>query len=436
MDYDAEDRWDVGRPGDNIHCAFNSTDGNIMNDPFSSAGCQVVAGSVIKGKRGSESGPWKKFIAPFLPDNRQTGIEYVLFDARELQQMILTKMAGKTVVLRMGSEGPLVKKLQTRLTQLLGVQIKLDGKFGAQTFRAIIDFQQRNFGRNADDGIVGPETADKLGVTLPAFDFDRAISGISDAALSTDTGATLGASTAGVSARGATTGQTLVQGTLFSRDLFERFCRPPASGEKRRIHDSYVNFFTSAACQEMLRRFRISDTKNRLAHFFAQAAHETGGFTLVRESLFYTTVGAVRKAWKERSSVVSDSFIRSNLLKNEVALGKWAYNGRMGNREDTTDGFDYRGGGTFQTTGRAAYRDKGRLAGVDLEGDPSLIEKPEISMLAACAEWDSFSGNGLADADKIRKISRAINRGNANSTSEANGESDRIELFEKLRRLL
>ena len=57
-------------------------------------------------------------------------------------------------------------------------------------------------------------------------------------------------------------------------------------------------------------------------------------------------------------------------------------------------------------------------------------------MLAACAEWDSFNGNGLADADKIRKISRAINRGNANSTSEANGEIDRIELFEKLRRLL
>ena len=58
----------------------------------------------------------------------------MLFDAREMQQMILTKMAGKTVVLRMGSEGPLVKKLQMRLAQRLGMQMKLDGKFGAQHF--------------------------------------------------------------------------------------------------------------------------------------------------------------------------------------------------------------------------------------------------------------------------------------------------------------
>ena len=445
MDYDAEDRWDVGRPGDNIHCAFNSHDGNIMNDPFSSAGCQVIAGSVIKGRRDSESGPWKKFITPFLPDNRQNGVEYVLFDAREMQQMILTKMAGKTVVLRMGSEGPLVKKLQMRLAQRLGMQMKLDGKFGAQTFRAIIEFQQRNFGRNADDGIVGPETAEKLGITLPLFDFDRAITGIPDPNLSTDTSSTAGGTTGdaqrgtfirGATTRGTTTGQTLIQGTLLSRDMFEQFCPPPRSRSQRAIYDTYIDFFTSTACQEMLKRFRISDSNKRLAHFFAQAAHETGGFTLLRESLFYKTVGAVRNAWKVKSRSVTDDFIKSNLLENELALAKWAYNGRLGNREDGTDGFDYRGGGTFQTTGRGSYRDKGQLAGVDLEGDPSLIEKPEISMLAACAEWNSFGGNALADADKIKKISRAINRGDANSTTAANNEDDRIARFEKLRLLL
>ena len=90
----------------------------------------------------------------------------------------------------------------------------------------------------------------------------------------------------------------------------------------------------------------------------------------------------------------------------------------------------------FQTTGRSAYREKGTLAGVDLERNPELIERPEISTLAACAEWDSFGGNALADADKVRKISRAINIGNKNSSTPANGEADRIEFLNRLKALL
>jgi hypothetical protein len=78
--YGADDEWFAGRPGDNIHCAFH------MGDPgkppeesqYSSAGCQVVAGTVVKGKKGSEDGPWKKFITPLLGGTNQPGFEYVL----------------------------------------------------------------------------------------------------------------------------------------------------------------------------------------------------------------------------------------------------------------------------------------------------------------------------------------------------------------------
>ncbi|HEU0223122.1 MAG TPA: hypothetical protein VFR34_13045, partial [Paracoccaceae bacterium] len=65
-DYDADDRWEVGRiAGDNIHCAHNmGPDSNIAGASFSSLGCQVVAGKVDKGRPGSERGPWAKFIAP------------------------------------------------------------------------------------------------------------------------------------------------------------------------------------------------------------------------------------------------------------------------------------------------------------------------------------------------------------------------------------
>lgn len=172
VNYTPSDPWDAGRPGDNIHCAFHvGTATSPENAAYSSAGCQVIAGTVEKGKRKSEAGPWKKFIAPFLGSDAQSGAEYVLFDGRELREMATSKMAGKTVVLRMGSESKLVHGLQEKL----GLN-KPDGKFGKNTFRAVMKFQHANFGKSSDDGIVGAQTAQKLGLDLPLFDFNEAIS--------------------------------------------------------------------------------------------------------------------------------------------------------------------------------------------------------------------------------------------------------------------
>ncbi len=179
-DFDLDDRWEVGRiAGDNIHCAFHmGADGQIPDSRFSSAGCQTIAGTVKKGVSGSERGPWKKFIAPFQRDTgTQSSTEYVLFLADEAQQMIKSRCAGKSIILRMGSAGPLVTRLQQALARRLSRSITIDGDFGPGTFQAVIDFQTEAFGANADDGIVGPDTAEELGFSLPQFDFDNAISG-------------------------------------------------------------------------------------------------------------------------------------------------------------------------------------------------------------------------------------------------------------------
>ncbi|WP_419912106.1 peptidoglycan-binding protein [Hoeflea sp.] len=179
-DFDLDDRWEVGRiAGDNIHCAFSmGIDGAIPDSKFSSAGCQTIAGTVKKGVRGSESGPWKKFIAPFQrAAGVQASTEYVLLMAEEAQQMIKTRYDGKTVILRMGSQGALVRQLQQRLGERLSRHVGVDGDFGPGTFKAVIEFQTEAFGPNADDGIIGPDTAEALGFKLPAFDFADAIAG-------------------------------------------------------------------------------------------------------------------------------------------------------------------------------------------------------------------------------------------------------------------
>ncbi|XDA99948.1 peptidoglycan-binding protein [Sulfitobacter sp. LCG007] len=178
--FDNTDRWEVGRiAGDNIHCAFHmGVDGNVADARFSSAGCQTVAGTVLKGQRGSEKGPFRAFIAPFADRlGGQTETEYVLFAAEEAQMMIRTQFAGRTVILRMGSQGAVVAQLQEALNANRRSALKVDGDFGPATFQAVIDFQTRAFGPDADDGIVGAETAAALGMELPLFDFDDAIAG-------------------------------------------------------------------------------------------------------------------------------------------------------------------------------------------------------------------------------------------------------------------
>lgn len=179
-DFDLSDRWEVGwKAGDNIHCAFHmGSGGDVANARYSSAGCQTVAGTVKKGQPGSEAGPWAQFIAPFLDGpGAQHRAEYVLFAGDEAEDMIRTGCAGKTVLLRYGSAGPLVEELQKALNAKAGAQVAVDGDFGPTTFRVIVDFQTQRFGEEADDGIVGPQVAAALGLELPAFDFDDAISG-------------------------------------------------------------------------------------------------------------------------------------------------------------------------------------------------------------------------------------------------------------------
>ncbi|MER8605558.1 peptidoglycan-binding protein [Mesorhizobium sp. M1233] len=212
VDFDLVDRWEVGRiAGDNIHCAFHmGPGGEIPNTRFSSVGCQVVAGTVKKGERGSERGPWAKFIEPFSPGaGMQEGTEYVLFDQSEVQQIVRNRLQGKTIILRMGSSGELVAELQRRLAAKLGRVIEDDGEFGTTTFQAVLDLQTQVFGPNADDGIVGPETAAELGFALPNFDFSEAIGdrrgrsrtvGIAPGAEPSAAGAELGAASDAVSA--------------------------------------------------------------------------------------------------------------------------------------------------------------------------------------------------------------------------------------------
>ena len=91
--------------------------------------------------------------------------------------------------------------------------------------------------------------------------------------------------------------------------VFQKFAPRPASGSRRAIYDGYIGAFTSDKGLKTLGDHGVCNNYDRLMHFFAQAAMETGGFTLIRESLTYTTVAAIRTACKSRAASKTDQWI-------------------------------------------------------------------------------------------------------------------------------
>lgn len=133
---------------------------------------------------------------------------------------------------------------------------------------------------------------------------------------------------------------------------------------------------------------RRIDTPLRIAHFLAQAAHETTGFLDMVER------GA-------------DAYFRR-------------YDGRadLGNTQPG-DGARYKGRGIFQLTGRANYRRFGARLGLDLEASPDVAAEAPIAVALAGLYWVDRSLGRLADADDAEAVTRRINGG-------LNGLPDRL----------
>lgn len=176
-----------------------------------------------------------------------------------------------------------------------------------------------------------------------------------------------------------------------------------------------------------LRISGILDNSYRLCHFMAQCAHETGGFTIVRESLHYTTAARIREVWPSRFRDKSDGELAA-LVKNERKLADAVYFGRMGNVQ-AGDAYDFRGGGFLQTTGRAAVTKYSKALGLEVAS--SLLDDPGTTLQFACLEWSESKCNVYADENDLTKVSKAINTGSAAGNVKPVDVSKRQQWFAK-----
>lgn len=149
------------------------------------------------------------------------------------------------------------------------------------------------------------------------------------------------------------------------------------------------------------------NTPLRVAHFMAQISHESDGGTITAENMNYTTAARIAAVWPSRFTVAS----AGPFVKNPRALANKVYNGRMGNATGTDDGFNYRGRGLLQITGKESYRNIGALTGLDLISNPDLANNPQSALTVAACEFEYLKCLPACDDDNIRLVTKRVNGG-------------------------
>jgi putative chitinase len=176
-------------------------------------------------------------------------------------------------------------------------------------------------------------------------------------------------------------------------------------------HTAYKQAFQAAAA--VFEGYGIT-TGLRLAHFMAQALHETGGRTILEESMNYRAERIVQ-VWPSRFKTVADA---QPFAHNPEALANNVYADRMGNNQPG-DGWRFIGRGLLQITGRESYTLYGARLGIDLIASPELAMSAQWALPIALEEWKASNCNALADADNLRGVTRAINGGYIGLSSRA-----------------
>ena len=167
-------------------------------------------------------------------------------------------------------------------------------------------------------------------------------------------------------------------------------------------HDIAV--IAAATIEQLAPRYGVH-TPLRRAHFIAQVAHESAGFTRLKENLHYSAK-RIAAVWPKLAP-------RADALEfRPEALANAAYAGRFGNgNEASGDGWKYRGRGLIMLTFLANYRERGASIGVDLVGNPDRAADPGLAAEIALDYWKSKKCNDAADHDDVEKVTRLINGG-------------------------
>ena len=277
------------------------------------------------------------------------------------------------MILKVGSEGADVKKLQEKLG------VEAIGKFGPKTEAAVKAWQKANGLK--EDGIVGDATWSKL------------------------------------------FGEAKPKAEVIKEDVVIP-SGGPLNLEKLKGHipDAVI-----AQIPETAKKFNITNNL-RLAHFLSQCGHESGNFKAVSENLNYSADGLKKIFGKYFPGNLNESYARQ-----PEKIASRVYASRMGNGDEASkEGFKFRGRGYIQLTGKANYTNFTKFIGEDCVANPDLVAT-KYPLASAGFFFDSnklwaICDRGADDAT-VTAVTKRVNGGTI-------GLADRIKHFKEYYNLL
>lgn len=175
------------------------------------------------------------------------------------------------------------------------------------------------------------------------------------------------------------------------------------------------------------------NTPLRIAHFLAQAEHESG-LKPISENLNYSAKG-LSSIFRKYFPTPADTL---RYERKPLLIANKVYANRMGNgAESSGDGWKYRGRGFFQITGKNNYIMLSKDARIDCFNNPDLLLEEPNALISALWYWNKHKLNDLADKDDLDAISDIINIGHSTEKEgDSNGYLHRKELLLKWKNLI
>jgi putative chitinase len=176
-----------------------------------------------------------------------------------------------------------------------------------------------------------------------------------------------------------------------------------------------------------MEKFGISNPL-RLAHFLSQCGHESGGFKAVSENLNYSAKGLQGTFGKYFPGNLADLYARQ-----PEKIASRVYASRMGNGDEASrEGWNYRGRGYIQLTGKSNYTAFTKFIGEDCIANPDLVAT-KYPLASAAFFFDSnklwaICDKGADDA-AVTAVTKRVNGGTI-------GLADRIKHFKEYYNLL
>jgi len=186
---------------------------------------------------------------------------------------------------------------------------------------------------------------------------------------------------------------------MVTLDLLTHMC----SKTKVSILEGYLEPLNTVA-----EYYEMNVNPARLAGFLAQTAHESGGYTAIKENLNYSAKGLMGtfKKYFPTEDLAKQYERKPERIANRV------YANRMKNGDESSgDGYRFCGRGLIQLTGRDNYTKFANDLGMSLEETVAYLETPNGAVSSAGWFWDNNKLNQYCDSGDFVTLTKRINGG-------------------------